>query len=161
MEANSQKAPQVLVSGQYFVVSTLSQSILIVITLISTIPLVTGFYFIWHEQEGAWIPLSLFTFLITLVSIAWWHLHRVIDRGKVSLRLVTDCQGNCLVVLKFNNTRIQLAILMPSLDSRNPQQEPGRLINAEEKRNSGTKEQANLPKATCGEVITIEPDRSS
>jgi len=164
MEANAEKTPRGMINAHFSVTSTLSQAVLTVFALASTIPLVTGLYFIWHDKQAAWIALLFSTFLITLVSIGWRLSQRMIDMANASPTQITDCHGNTLItdtrVLESKHALKQLTKLLQLLDSRSPPQEPDRLGNTQEKGDSAIKEQANQPTATCAKVITIEPDRS-
>jgi hypothetical protein len=122
------------VSANVSVTPILSQSVLTTILLISIIPLSVGFYFLWHEKDGTWIPFIIFFVLIAIACIGWWRSQKSIDMGNASPTQITDKHGNKLVtdtrVLESSNAIAQLGDLLQSIGFRNPLPEPDGMVDS-------------------------------
>lgn len=141
-----QRSSSANLSAQVALTPILSQSVLTAIILVSIIPLVAGFYFLWHDKDVSWIPFVIFFFLIVLVGIGWWRSQNSIDMGNANPTQIIDRNGNRLVtdtrVLESNNAISQLGILLQSVGARNPLPEPDGLVDASGKGVPGTKDKA-------------------
>ena len=134
MRMSSQNNTSANVSAQVSVTPILSQSVLTTILLISVIPLSGGFYFLWHDKEGTWIPFSLFIALIIIVCVGWWRSQNSIDMGNSNPTQISDRHGNLLTtdtrVLESDNAVAQLGVLLQSIGARNPLPEPDGLVDS-------------------------------
>lgn len=121
------------VNANFSIKPELSQSALITILLISCFSLAVGLFFLWHDKNYSWVPITISLGLIIISFIGWWRSQKMIDMGNSNPTHIYDSQGNKLITdtrtLESGNAIKNIGILFQSIGSRQPLPLPDGLID--------------------------------
>ena len=71
-----------------------SHALLAWLGLFGLVCLVAGFFFLWHQKSGTWIPLLFGTLLLVPVIVGWFISRRDIDLADGTPTIYKDPYGN-------------------------------------------------------------------
>ena len=121
------------VNANFSIKPELSQSALITILLISSFSLAVGLFFLWHDKNYSWVPITISLGLIIIAFIGWWHSQKMIDMGNSNPTHIYDSQGNKLITdtraLESGNAINNIGILLQAIGSRQPLPLPDGLVD--------------------------------
>lgn len=110
-----------------------SHSFLVALLLLSILPLIAGFSFLWFEKEHSWVPFSIFFCLFAVAVWGWSKSQKSIDMGNALPTTLTDKSGAQICtdsrMLELPHVIENLGNLFQSMGVREPLPEPDGLVS--------------------------------
>lgn len=111
----------------------LSHAFLSILLLLSLVPLLAGFVFLWFEKETAWIPFFIFILLLLLAVLGWLLTRKSIDMSNSIPTTLRDRNGNVVTTdsrsLESSNAVTAIGSLLQTIGERKPLPEPDGLVD--------------------------------